>query len=226
MKVGGALFTYFILFGLAVLLFLAIAADVLVQIAPPAYADASPLIPLMAAGFLVHGVLVATNRSAAIPRKRSRYVLAAILSLVSFGSARAAADPAAGGVRGSPFGDRRLLRGGSISDLARPARTEPDGAFRPTTHGRSARHGWLYNRRAAFARSRRLADGDRARRAGRICPVASACSRGAAGPHSRACWNRTWGDELAEDSARSTGVASSAGRARTTEAAPGHSHGR
>ena len=84
LKVSGALFTYFFLLGMGIVLALAVGADVLVRIAPPAYASAAPLIPLIAAGFVVHGLFVATNRGASFPHKRVIYVLCAVLSAACF----------------------------------------------------------------------------------------------------------------------------------------------
>ena len=79
-RLRGTLFTYFCIFGLGMLLVLTIGADLLVRIAPPAYADAAPLIPLIGVAFLASGLLVATNRSARFPRKRTKYLAAVVLS--------------------------------------------------------------------------------------------------------------------------------------------------
>lgn len=84
MRLGGTLFAYFCLFGMGVLLVMTVGADVLVQIAPPAYADAAPLIPLIAAAFLAHGLLVALNRTASFPAKLAKYAFSAILSALCF----------------------------------------------------------------------------------------------------------------------------------------------
>lgn len=84
MKVGGTMVTYYCLLSFGILLGMTIGADALVQIAPPAYAGAAPLIPLTAAGFLMNGLLIVIQRSSAIPRKRNWYVGCAVGSAITF----------------------------------------------------------------------------------------------------------------------------------------------
>ena len=81
---GGRLLGYFVSGGLLLLLALTVTADGLVRIAPPAYEDAAPLIPLLAGGFLAHGLLVAIYRVSRFPRKRTAYIGAALASAVVF----------------------------------------------------------------------------------------------------------------------------------------------
>ena len=81
---GGRLLTYFMLAGLLLLLLITVAADTLVKIAPPAYADAAPLIPLMGAAFLSYGLLVAVYRLSSFPRKIVVYIGAAMGSALIF----------------------------------------------------------------------------------------------------------------------------------------------
>ena len=81
---GGKLLGFFVTGGLLLLLAVTVTADGLVKIAPPAYAEAAPLIPLLAGGFLAHGLLVAIYRVARFPRKRTAYIAAAIASAVLF----------------------------------------------------------------------------------------------------------------------------------------------
>ena len=81
---GGRLLTYFALGGILLVLGLTVTADGLVRIAPPAYADAAPLIPLLAGGFLAHGLLVAVYRVSSFPRKRWLYVASAMVSAAVF----------------------------------------------------------------------------------------------------------------------------------------------
>ena len=81
---GGRLLTYFMLAGLLLLLAMTVAADTLVRIAPPAYSDAAPLIPLMGAAFLSYGVMVAVYRLSSFPRKIVIYIGAAMGSAIVF----------------------------------------------------------------------------------------------------------------------------------------------
>jgi O-antigen/teichoic acid export membrane protein len=82
--IGGTMATYFALGAITLVFGLAVAADSLIRIAPPAYADAAPLIPLIGLGFALYGGLVVVNRAADFPRKRLAYVSAAIVSAVVF----------------------------------------------------------------------------------------------------------------------------------------------
>jgi O-antigen/teichoic acid export membrane protein len=81
---GATLATYFALGLVALLLVLAISADLLVRIAPPAYSGAASLIPLIGAGFAVGGLFVLVYRVAKFPRKRRAYVVLTMLSAVAF----------------------------------------------------------------------------------------------------------------------------------------------
>ena len=81
---GGRLLTYFVLAGVLLLLAITVAADTLVRIAPPAYSEAAPLIPLMGAAFLAYGMLVAVYRLSSFPRKIVFYVGAAMSSAIVF----------------------------------------------------------------------------------------------------------------------------------------------
>jgi O-antigen/teichoic acid export membrane protein len=81
---GGTLLTYLVVTGALLLLGMTVAADGLVRIAPPAYEDAAPLIPVLAGGFLAHGLLVAIYRVSSFPHKRGAYVGSAVLSAVVF----------------------------------------------------------------------------------------------------------------------------------------------
>jgi O-antigen/teichoic acid export membrane protein len=81
---GGKLLTYFVLAGTLLVLLMTVTADTLVRIAPPAYSAAAPLIPLLGAGFLSYGLLVAVYRLCDLPRKYVFYVSAAIVSAVLF----------------------------------------------------------------------------------------------------------------------------------------------
>ncbi len=81
---GGRLLSYFIMIGLFLILAMTAAADGLVHIAPPAYAAAAPLIPLIGGGFLSYGLFISVYRLSSFPKKRAAYVGAAIISAIVF----------------------------------------------------------------------------------------------------------------------------------------------
>lgn len=81
---GGKLLSYFVMIGLFLILAMTAAADGLVRIAPPAYAAAAPLIPLLGGGFLAYGLFISVYRLSTFPRKRAAYVGAAITSAIVF----------------------------------------------------------------------------------------------------------------------------------------------
>jgi O-antigen/teichoic acid export membrane protein len=81
---GATVATYFTLGLVALLLGLAISADVLVRIAPPSYSGAASLIPLIGAGFAVGALFVLVYRVARFERKRRAYILLTVLSAIVF----------------------------------------------------------------------------------------------------------------------------------------------
>jgi O-antigen/teichoic acid export membrane protein len=81
---GGRLLSYFVIIGLFLILALTAAADTLVRIAPPEYAAAAPLIPLLGGAFLAYGLLISIYRLSAFPRKQWYYIGAAISSAIVF----------------------------------------------------------------------------------------------------------------------------------------------
>jgi O-antigen/teichoic acid export membrane protein len=81
---GGDLLTYFVLSATLLILGMTVAADGLVRIAPPAYADAAPLIPILAGAFLAHGLLIAIYRVSSFPLRRTAYTASAIVSAAVF----------------------------------------------------------------------------------------------------------------------------------------------
>lgn len=83
-QASATLTTYFALASTAVLLALAVSADVLVRIAPPGYADAAPLIPLIGAGFVVYGLFVIVYRTATLPRKQLTFIGLTVVSALVF----------------------------------------------------------------------------------------------------------------------------------------------
>jgi O-antigen/teichoic acid export membrane protein len=90
---GGSLLTYFVLAGLLLILLMTVAADTLVRVAPPAYAAAAPLIPLMGASFLSYGLFVAIYRLSSFPWKRAAYSGATMASAAFFLPAAAVLVP-------------------------------------------------------------------------------------------------------------------------------------
>jgi hypothetical protein len=82
--IGGVMTTYFALVAIGLILALTVAADSLIQIAPPAYSDAAPLIPLLGAGFATYGGFALIYRAADFPRKRRAYVTLAVASAAVF----------------------------------------------------------------------------------------------------------------------------------------------
>jgi O-antigen/teichoic acid export membrane protein len=92
-ELGGALVTYFVLAGLLLILLMTVAADTLVRVAPPAYAAAAPLIPLMGASFLSYGLFVAIYRLSSFPWKRAAYSASTMASAAVFFPAAAVLVP-------------------------------------------------------------------------------------------------------------------------------------
>ncbi len=82
--VGALVATYFAIATLWIEVGLAIGADVLVEIAPPDYASAAPLIPLVALGLLIHGWFLVVYRLGRFPRRRLAYDLIVVGELVVF----------------------------------------------------------------------------------------------------------------------------------------------
>jgi hypothetical protein len=76
---------------------MSVGADLLVQIAPPEYAGAAPLVPLIGAAFLAHSLLIAVYRSSRFPEKRKTYVSLAVASVGLFVISAMALIPRLGG---------------------------------------------------------------------------------------------------------------------------------
>ena len=81
---SGLLATYFVLACIGILLTLAVGADLLVRVAPGSYADAAPLIPIVALGLLLHGFLRVTRRSSKFPRGTEWYIGLVVVGAVVF----------------------------------------------------------------------------------------------------------------------------------------------
>jgi O-antigen/teichoic acid export membrane protein len=83
-SIGAELVTYVLFVGLWMLVGLAASADLLIRIAPPAYAFAAPLIPALGAGVVAHGVFIALYRGSRFPRRQGWYVGVSTLALAVF----------------------------------------------------------------------------------------------------------------------------------------------
>jgi O-antigen/teichoic acid export membrane protein len=81
---GGSLLTMFVLAGSLIILLMTASADTLVRIAPPEYAAAAPLIPLLGTAFLSYGLFISVYRLSNFPRKRIAYMGAAISAALGF----------------------------------------------------------------------------------------------------------------------------------------------
>jgi hypothetical protein len=82
---SGQLLGYFFLLCLTAVLAMVLAGELLVRVAPPAYADAAPLIPLAAAAFAMPAILRTTNGQTGWPGKTRRtFVLSVVGGAVLF----------------------------------------------------------------------------------------------------------------------------------------------
>ena len=77
-------FGYFMLVVIASLLAITVLADPVVSMAPPAYADAAPLIPLMAAAMVSPTAFRMLNKSARYRRKRRTFIFMAVAAGILF----------------------------------------------------------------------------------------------------------------------------------------------
>jgi O-antigen/teichoic acid export membrane protein len=80
--VSRTLTTYFVISALAVFLFLAAAADVLVRIAAPSYGDAAGLMPVIALGFMAYGTFLLVYRISRFRLRRTAYVALSLVAAV------------------------------------------------------------------------------------------------------------------------------------------------
>jgi O-antigen/teichoic acid export membrane protein len=83
-EVTAAIATYFFVACMWLTVGLATLSDVVIKVAPASYAEAAPLIPLVALGFVAYGSYVVVYRGARIPRKRTVFVGLAMLAAVTF----------------------------------------------------------------------------------------------------------------------------------------------
>jgi O-antigen/teichoic acid export membrane protein len=80
----GTMLSYFGLVCITSLLAIALFAPVVVRLAPPSFADAAPLIPLLAAGTVMPYVLRGMNKAGTLRNKRRNYILAVVTAAITF----------------------------------------------------------------------------------------------------------------------------------------------
>ena len=81
---GGQLLAYFCLICILAVLAMILAGQVLVDVAPPAYAGAASLIPLTALGFVGPALYRTVNQNVAIPKKRPFFIGGVVLAAALF----------------------------------------------------------------------------------------------------------------------------------------------
>ncbi len=80
----GIQFGYFVLMLTGVLLAITVFAEVVVRVAPESYADAAPLIPLLAAGLVAPTAYRMLNKSVKYGNKRIPFIIGAVVAAVLF----------------------------------------------------------------------------------------------------------------------------------------------
>lgn len=93
---GATAIFYYAVAATWLLVALALLADLLVQLAPPAYGEAARLIPLLGVGFMVYGLFIVIYRGARFPAKRRAYIGGALISAVCFLASALLLIPVAG----------------------------------------------------------------------------------------------------------------------------------
>jgi accessory secretory protein Asp2 len=83
-ELEGRVLGYYCVFSASLLVLMTVGADLLVRIAPPAYASAAPLVPLLGGAFVAHGLLICVNRMSRFPAKRQTYVTTVVCSVGLF----------------------------------------------------------------------------------------------------------------------------------------------
>jgi accessory secretory protein Asp2 len=83
-ELEGRVLGYYCVFAASLLVLMTVGADLLVRIAPPAYASAAPLVPLLGGAFVAHGLLICVNRMSSFPAKRQTYVTTVVCSVGLF----------------------------------------------------------------------------------------------------------------------------------------------
>lgn len=81
---GGLMATYFVMVAVGILLGLALGAQLLVRIAPPAYAAAAPLIPIAGAGLVLFGWMRVVRRAGQYPGQKTWYISMAVVAALAF----------------------------------------------------------------------------------------------------------------------------------------------
>ena len=94
--VEGTVLSYYAVASAGLLVAMSVGADLLVQIAPPEYSGAAPLVPLIGAAFIAHGLLIAVRRASQFPDQRRTYVAVVVASVGLFVIAAMALIPRLG----------------------------------------------------------------------------------------------------------------------------------
>jgi O-antigen/teichoic acid export membrane protein len=94
---GGTLLSVFLLFCIWAILGLALLSDLLIGVAPAAYADAAPLVPLIGLGMVASGVVLLVYRGADFPNRRRNYIVLLLVATVVFAAAGLVLVPRYGG---------------------------------------------------------------------------------------------------------------------------------
>ena len=81
---GGQLLAYFSLICILAVLAMVLAGQVLVDAAPEAYADAAPLLPFTAVGFVMTPLYRTVNQNVAVPNKRPLFIGGVVLAALLF----------------------------------------------------------------------------------------------------------------------------------------------
>ncbi len=121
---GGQLLAYFCLICILAVLAMILGGQVLVDVAPPAYAGAASLIPLTALGFVGPALYRTVNQNVALPNKRPFFIAGVISAALLFIGDHSAARARDRRLRGADRDDRRLRRSGDPDVHPRPARKE------------------------------------------------------------------------------------------------------
>lgn len=90
------MFSYFIVLTLGIVLALGVSADILIEVAPAAYGDAAPLIPMIGMSFLCYGAFIMLHRIGRIRKKQRVYGWSAVGACLLMGALSAVLIPPLG----------------------------------------------------------------------------------------------------------------------------------
>ena len=98
----GIQFGYFTFVLAATMLMTTVMATVMVRVAPPSYADAAPLIPLVAGGLVAPTVYRMINKSVKYADKRAPFIIGAVVAMLAFVGLTLLLIPTRSGSRRTP----------------------------------------------------------------------------------------------------------------------------